>query len=144
MLQVLIQSGNQSEMVNLLKVSEASNNEIKSFIKSMRRRLPAVKADLSPSEPLIRFELKDLEKLMDVNKTIQLLLKIFYISSRQGLQQSDPEAGIPSAKLLNLLKEAIGKNHALKRYDQFALNTSCFWGNTIVLPLGAAILPLVL
>ena len=109
MLQVLIQSGNQSEMVNLLKVSEASNNEIKTFIKSMRRRLPAVKADLSPSEPLIRFELKDLEKLMDVNKTIQLLLKIFYISSRQGLQQSDPEAGIPSAKLLNLLKEAIGK-----------------------------------
>ena len=109
MLQVLIQSGNQSEMVNLLRVSEASNNEIKTFIKSMRRRLPAVKADLSPSEPLIRFELKDLEKLMDVNKTIQLLLKIFYISSRQGLQQSDPEAGIPSAKLLNLLKEAIGK-----------------------------------
>ena len=107
MLQVLIQSGNQSEMVNLLRVSEASNNEIKSFIKSMRRRLPAAKADLSPSEPLIRFELKDLEKLMDVNKTIQLLLKIFYISSRQGLQQSDPEAGIPSAKLLNLLKEAI-------------------------------------
>ena len=22
----------------------------------------------------------------------------------------------------------IGKNHALKKYDQFALNTSCFWG----------------
>ena len=25
---------------------------------------------------------------------------------------------------------AIGKKHALKRYDQFALNTSCFWGST--------------
>ena len=24
----------------------------------------------------------------------------------------------------------IGKRHALKKYDQFALNTSCFWGNT--------------
>ena len=24
----------------------------------------------------------------------------------------------------------IGKNHALKKSDQFALNTSCFWGST--------------
>ena len=24
----------------------------------------------------------------------------------------------------------IGKKHALKKYDQFALNTICFWGNT--------------
>ena len=23
---------------------------------------------------------------------------------------------------------SLGKNHALKKYDQFALNTSCFWG----------------
>ena len=30
------------------------------------------------------------------------------------------------------LKEgiAIGKKHALKKYDQFALNTSCFLGST--------------
>ena len=25
-------------------------------------------------------------------------------------------------------EEDIGKKHALKKYDQFALNTSCFWG----------------
>ena len=24
--------------------------------------------------------------------------------------------------------DCIGKRHALKKYDQFALNTSCFWG----------------
>ena len=24
----------------------------------------------------------------------------------------------------------IGKKHALKKYDQFTLNTSCFWGST--------------
>ena len=24
--------------------------------------------------------------------------------------------------------EPTGKKHALKKYDQFALNTSCFWG----------------
>ena len=24
----------------------------------------------------------------------------------------------------------IGKKHALKKYDKFALNTSCFWGST--------------
>ena len=28
------------------------------------------------------------------------------------------------------LNKAIGKKHALKKYDQFALNTSCFWGST--------------
>ena len=26
----------------------------------------------------------------------------------------------------------IGKNHALKKYDQFALNTSCFWASSPV------------
>ena len=33
----------------------------------------------------------------------------------------------PNAK--NFLK-SIGKKHALKKYDQFPLNTSCFWGST--------------
>ena len=28
------------------------------------------------------------------------------------------------------VKHALGKMHALKKYDQFALNTSCFWGST--------------
>ena len=26
------------------------------------------------------------------------------------------------------LQKQLGKKHALKKYDQFALNTSCFWG----------------
>ena len=31
---------------------------------------------------------------------------------------------------LKIMKSiAIGKKHAFKRYDQFALNTSCFWGS---------------
>ena len=34
--------------------------------------------------------------------------------------------------------EPIGKKHALKKYDQFTLNTSCFWGIT-----GANITPVV-
>ena len=29
-----------------------------------------------------------------------------------------------------LEKRAIGKKHALKKYDQFTINTSCFWGST--------------
>ena len=28
---------------------------------------------------------------------------------------------------LDIIKEPIGKKHALKKYDQFALNTSCFY-----------------
>ena len=107
MLQVMIHANNQSELANMLKVSEASCNEIKTFIKAMRRRLPTLKADLSPSEPLIRFDSKNLDKLTDVNKSFQNMIRIFYISSRHGLQQSDPEAGIPPAKLINLIKEAI-------------------------------------
>ena len=37
---------------------------------------------------------------------------------------------------LGLLDEDvdIGKEHTLKRYDRFALNTSCFWGTTPVVP----------
>ena len=27
-------------------------------------------------------------------------------------------------------EDSIGKMHALKKYDQFSLNTSCFWGST--------------
>ena len=26
-------------------------------------------------------------------------------------------------------QRALGKKHALKKYDQFALNNSCFWGS---------------
>ena len=29
-----------------------------------------------------------------------------------------------------VLVTVIGKKHALKKYDQFTLNTSCFWGST--------------
>ena len=45
--------------------------------------------------------------------------------------------GAPSAEefeqakdILQHMGKAIGKKHALKRYIQFALNTSCFWGST--------------
>ena len=30
-----------------------------------------------------------------------------------------------------ILQLPIGKKYALKKYDQFALNTSCFWRSTI-------------
>ena len=33
-------------------------------------------------------------------------------------------------KIKTLKKVVIGKKHALKKYDQFALSTSCFWGST--------------
>ena len=31
---------------------------------------------------------------------------------------------------LDISSDDIGKKHAFKKYDQFALNTSCFWRNT--------------
>ena len=36
--------------------------------------------------------------------------------------------GLKKSAIIN--KSVIGKKHALKRYDQFAQNTSCFCGNT--------------
>ena len=37
----------------------------------------------------------------------------------------------PSSDLhLTEIDDLTGKYHALKEYDQFALNTSCFWGST--------------
>ena len=41
-------------------------------------------------------------------------------------------------KLEEDITETIGKKHASKKYDQFALNTSCFWGIT-----GSNITPIV-
>ena len=32
--------------------------------------------------------------------------------------------------LFTQMNERKGKKHALKKYDQFSLNTSCFWGST--------------
>ena len=36
----------------------------------------------------------------------------------------------PTSLCFILIALPIGKNHALKKFDQFALNTSCFWEST--------------
>ena len=47
-------------------------------------------------------------------------------------EQMQDSVTVMEAKLPKFFKGAvdIGKNHALKKYDQFVLNTSCFWGST--------------
>ena len=47
-----------SEMANLLKITEANSSEMKIVLKVMKRRLPGgvTKSDLSPTEPMIRFD----------------------------------------------------------------------------------------
>ena len=37
---------------------------------------------------------------------------------------------IVQKQLFGRIEVVIGKKHALKKYDQFALNTSCFWGSS--------------
>ena len=37
-------------------------------------------------------------------------------------------AGVVNINDNNVNNDPIGKKHALKKYYQFALNTSCFWG----------------
>ena len=50
----------------------------------------------------------------------------------QFAQREDGSGGIPrDIQLFDIFSKEIGKKHALKKYDQFALNnTSCFWGST--------------
>ena len=47
----------------------------------------------------------------------------------QGLSLSSPPNVLP--KVGNDVTNTIGKKYALKKYDQFTLNTSCFWGKYI-------------
>ena len=57
--------------------------------------------------------------------------KIQEISARKTHQ-------IQQRNELSEMVKTIGKKHAFKKYDQFALNTSCFWGST-----GSNITPIV-
>ena len=41
-----------------------------------------------------------------------------------------PNSGNNNTTTTTNSSSSIGKKHALKKYDQFALNTSCFWGST--------------
>ena len=57
-------------------------------------------------------------------------------SETVGYDQESKEINENSLQLFNAAKaferKFIGnkKKHAFKKYDQFALNTSCFWGST--------------
>ena len=46
-----------------------------------------------------------------------------------NLFSSSNNAGLKSQK--PSVSQIIGKNHALKKYDQFSLNTSCFFGEVM-------------
>ena len=46
-------------------------------------------------------------------------------NSKRWFVDNGESQGFLPAHILN----PIGKKHALKKYDHFALNTSCFWGN---------------
>ena len=47
------------------------------------------------------------------------------------VEEEDEDSNLFSLLFLLLIViGSIGKKHALKRYDQFGLNTSCFWGSS--------------
>ena len=54
------------------------------------------------------------------------ILQIIQVVDRHWVRcQNIRDVGlVPSSNIC-----PIGKKHALKKYNQFALNTSCFWGN---------------
>ena len=83
----------------------------------------------------------------DHNMLSNLSSKIDQILSEVQYTEHNRQELIKAAEILNQQKSSkekyksathsrrkstscIGKKHALKKYDQFALNTSCFWGST--------------
>ena len=51
-------------------------------------------------------------------------------SSIGGTGNNLPPYQHPPKPITTTVIPSIGKKHALKKYDQFTLNTSCFWGST--------------
>ena len=68
----------------------------------MKRRLPGgfTKSDLSPTEPMIKFDDFSLKKMLDCGRRLLLLVRSFYNCSRQALGQN---AETPAAKLRDFL-----------------------------------------
>ena len=79
-------------------------------------------------------------KWVQVTYTTPKFFRIFFeISSPKRLCESTCSSSNQSTKRMSKARydaehmpktSFIGKKHSLKIYDQFALNTSCFWGST--------------
>ena len=113
--------------------SENSKNSIFAFFKTLKIkknklffRKKEIKVCINGCEVLLRhcrsfvmFEIETFTNL--ISKSLPLRLKSRELQSIM--------AAYSKARRPQLTAEARGKKHALKKYDQFALNTSCFWGN---------------
>jgi hypothetical protein len=79
---------------------------MKGVLKVMKRRLPGgvTKSDLSPTEPMIKFDDISLNKMLDCGRRLLLLVRSFYNCSRQALGQNSE---IPPAKLRDFLNSAV-------------------------------------
>ncbi len=103
MIKCMMTSQDNSEMASMLKIADANSSEIRQVLKTMKRRLPSMGTDLSPTDPLIKFDAKAMDKMLENCKTMTLLVKAFYSLSRMVLQQNSGEVGIPPAKLMDLM-----------------------------------------
>merc|ERR1719210_478121 len=79
---------------------------MKTVLKIMKRRLPGgvTKSDLSPTEPMIKFDEMSFNKMLDCGKKFLLLVRSFYNCSRQALGQNVES---PPAKLRDFLNSAV-------------------------------------
>ena len=60
----------------------------------------------------------------------QKILEIFEEDESALTEQDSNKIENNRKRGYSLPNDGIGKNRALKKYDLFALNTSCFWRNT--------------
>ena len=94
-----------------------------------------------PPDPRITVEIKTI--------ITEITAKITAAITETGLNNSSPPIGADLNRhlitegppqplqiiteimvVITAVPHKIGKEHALKKYDQFALNTSCFWGSS--------------
>ncbi len=104
MLKALTSSNDSGdELTNILKIIEANSAEMKATLKGMRRRFTTGK-DLSPTEPIIKFDDGALRKMLKCGQRMSLLVRSLYACSRQMQSQTSE---VPSGKARELLNSSV-------------------------------------
>ena len=120
----LLASGQDAaEIGTLLKTSESEVNELKSFSKTMKRRMPHDEDE----DALVTFPASTAQKMSDVLKSLTPLGKALYLFGRSATQEAGlqgGESGLPPTKLSEMLHQAIDKVYEFNEAGLDTVKTS--------------------
>ena len=114
------------------KDEEAEREKPRKVISTKIHKKKPIKAIHDHRKDDLSQNLEKAKKLLDVKAAIEKLrLRTSVESDGEGSDLSSSTSSSESSSSSESDSEvAIGKKHALKKYAQFALNTSCFWEST--------------